>query len=46
MVGHAGRCECFREIWQINYDTICNFIRKKIVRAGYTSEADFIEKVD
>lgn len=46
MVGYAGRCDCFREIWQINYDTLCNFIRKKIVRDGYTSEEDFNEKVD
>lgn len=45
-VKHAVKCPLYKEIWFINYRTINNFIRNKIVRDGYTSEADFVEKVD
>lgn len=45
-VAHAEKCPLFREIWDINYKTINNFIRKGIIKTGYTSEADFIKKVD
>lgn len=40
LAGHAGRCKAFRKIWQINYDTIINFVQKRIVRADYTTQAD------